>query len=136
MQTAYPGQVINTSFDLKQTVCCDVNQVGQLFSNLLNNAITHGRKGSTITVDGASNNAGFKLTVSNYFDGGLAGIPEMLFQPFSRINNKPGKKKLGLGLFIASEIANAHGGTINVSNEKDKISFTVMIPHPAVQPTE
>jgi signal transduction histidine kinase len=133
LKAIYPGQEITCFFDLNEPVCCDSNQLGQLFSNLLNNAITHGRKGSSTIADVTSNKQGFKLTVSNYFDGEFTGNLEHLFQPIFRADNRPGKKGLGLGLYIASEIAKAHGGTMHVSTEADRISFSVLIPHPVLK---
>jgi signal transduction histidine kinase len=133
LKTIYPGQQIISSFNITEPVYCDLNQLGKLLSNLLNNAITHGRQGSPVSVEAATNKSGFKLTVSNYFDGGFNVNPEILFQPFSTANNRHGKKGLGLGLFIASEIAKAHGGTINLSTQGDRISFNVTIPHPGLQ---
>jgi hypothetical protein len=49
---------------------------------------------------------------------------ERLFQPFYRvaIQRSPG---LGLGLYIASEIARAHGGTLGVDSSPDETRFHV-----------
>ncbi|MNT43252.1 Bacteriophytochrome [compost metagenome] len=50
---------------------------------------------------------------------------ERLFQPFSRGEVEPNQKGLGLGLYIASEIAHAHNGTLKVSSNADKTCFTL-----------
>ena len=65
---------------------------------------------------GAAAAAGvFELSVTN------AGEPippaaRALFQPFFRASVRPGQQGLGLGLYIASEIARAHGGTLEASS--------------------
>lgn len=53
---------------------------------------------------------------------------ERLFQPFSRGDVEPNQKGLGLGLFIASEIARAHNGKIEVSSTDQQTNFTLKIP--------
>ena len=47
-----------------------------------------------------------------------------LFQPFSRAKTGSIQRGLGLGLYIASEIARAHGGSLGVSSSADETRFT------------
>ena len=51
-----------------------------------------------------------------------------LFQPFYRGTLKRSLQGLGLGLFIASEIARAHGGTLDVNSSADGTRFTFRMP--------
>ena len=53
---------------------------------------------------------------------------EQLFQPFSRGSDQPGQRGLGLGLYIASEIAKVHGGTLTVASSPDETRFTFRMP--------
>jgi phosphoserine phosphatase RsbU/P len=53
---------------------------------------------------------------------------ERLFQPFFRGELRPSLQGLGLGLYIASEIATAHGGTLTVSSTAAETRFTLRIP--------
>ena len=70
----------------------------------------------------------FKLAVCN------AGHPippeamERLFQPFARGDVRPNQQGLGLGLYIASEIARAHGGTIDVTSTPERTCFMFRMP--------
>jgi sigma-B regulation protein RsbU (phosphoserine phosphatase) len=58
---------------------------------------------------------GFELSVSNLGELIPPDAVPLLFQPFTRATNG-GKDGLGLGLYIASEIAKAHGGALEVES--------------------
>ena len=51
-----------------------------------------------------------------------------LFLPFFRGDVRPSRNGLGLGLFIASEIAKAHDGTIEVSSSDEETCFMFTMP--------
>jgi sigma-B regulation protein RsbU (phosphoserine phosphatase) len=51
-----------------------------------------------------------------------------LFQPFARGDVRREQQGLGLGLYIASEIARAHGGTIEVTSSAEETCFTFSMP--------
>jgi sigma-B regulation protein RsbU (phosphoserine phosphatase) len=53
---------------------------------------------------------------------------EQLFQPFYRVAVRRSLQGLGLGLYIASEIARAHGGTLGVDSTADETRFTFRMP--------
>jgi signal transduction histidine kinase len=53
-----------------------------------------------------------------------------LFQPFARASAGPGQEGLGLGLYIASEIARAHEGSLDVASSKEETRFTFRMPPP------
>jgi signal transduction histidine kinase len=52
----------------------------------------------------------------------------MLFEPFFRGDVRPSGEGLGLGLYIASEIAKAHGGTLDVTSSGGETRFTFRMP--------
>lgn len=128
LQTNSPERELSVNLVLEQPVHCDKNRVGQLFSNLLSNAFSHGDEDTPIFVEAGTRDGIFSLSVTNSGDE----IPETalknLFQPFYRQDHKPGKQGLGLGLYIASEIAKAHNGTLKVSSSKKEINFTFEMP--------
>lgn len=66
------------------------------------------------------------MTVANEGDPIPQEDIERLFLPFKRREN--GSEGLGLGLFIASEIARAHGGTIEVRSDAGETRFTLTLP--------
>jgi sigma-B regulation protein RsbU (phosphoserine phosphatase) len=51
-----------------------------------------------------------------------------LFQPFFRGEMRSSLQGLGLGLHIASEIAKAHGGAIEVASTSQETRFTFRMP--------
>jgi two-component system, sensor histidine kinase and response regulator len=106
----------------------DRDRLVQLFSNLLANAITHGRPDVPVTTRLRSCDGHIEVEVHN-----AGTIPEelsaTLFEPFKRPRNAKGG--LGLGLYIAREIAKAHGGDIDVrSSEPAGTTFKVRLPQP------
>jgi sigma-B regulation protein RsbU (phosphoserine phosphatase) len=53
---------------------------------------------------------------------------ERLFQPFFRVAARPSQQGLGLGLYIACEIAKAHGGALDVTCNQQETRFTFRMP--------
>ncbi|MEK6477057.1 GAF domain-containing sensor histidine kinase [Catalinimonas sp. 4WD22] len=128
MQAMSGRQVFETHIAIKQAVQCDAPRIAQLFSNLLGNAITHGAANSPVKVDAFTEHDEFVLRVSNKGDKIPEAAMKKLFHPFSRAEVKPGKKGLGLGLYIASEIARAHQGELKVSSTDEETSFSFHMP--------
>ena len=122
------GRVIETNFDFREPVACDLQRMGQLLSNLLGNAITHGAPDVPVKVSAIKQSGMFTLFVTNGGTPIPAGDMERLFQPFSRGGDRPSQQGLGLGLFIASEIAKAHGGELTVRSSADETRFTLTMP--------
>ncbi len=128
LRTLWPDHTIETYFNLSEPVDCDSSRITQVLSNLLTNAITHGNKDEPIKITALTQEGYFKLSVAN------AGTPipqsamNRLFTAFYRAELKSGQNGLGLGLYIASEIARAHQGNINVVSTSEETCFTMSIP--------
>lgn len=107
-------------------------------TNLISNAIEHGTN-PRVVVDG-SNAAVVEARVSNRGTVSKQLAPE-IFEPFRRREGVPGSG-LGLGLFIARQIATAHGGSLALESRGDETVFTVRLPrfgaapHPSSGPHE
>jgi hypothetical protein len=127
-QTVRPDVEIISRFDLKQPVFCDDSRISDLLSNLLGNALTHGKSNAPVYVEAAVRNGEFVMSVINEGDKIPENQIDQLFQPFARGKVKKGQDGLGLGLFIALEIAQAHGGQINVFSNDIETRFTFTMP--------
>jgi len=127
LQSAHPESAIKTEFALTKAVRADPVRIGQLFSNLLGNALTYGVTGEPVTVT-VKTEAQFELAVCNAGNPISALAMERLFYPFSRGEVRPSQQGLGLGLYIAQEIAKAHGGAIDVTSTPELTCFTLRMP--------
>jgi sigma-B regulation protein RsbU (phosphoserine phosphatase) len=123
-----PNRRIETDFDLPSPVRCDPSRIGQLVSNLLGNALTHGTADTPVRVHADATDNTLTIWVAN---GGAPILPEAmehLFQPFFRGHVRQSQQGLGLGLHIASEIAKAHGGTLTADSTPEETRFTFTMP--------
>ncbi len=123
-----PQRDLEISMQIEEEVNCDKERIGQMFSNLLSNADSHGTIGNSIKINAYTQTDKFVLAVRNSGDQIPESAVKHLFQPFYREDVTSGKKGLGLGLFIASEIARAHNGTIKVDSSEEETSFTFEMP--------
>jgi signal transduction histidine kinase len=128
LRTAWPDRIIETDFTIVRAVSCDRERVAQLFSNLLANAITHGAPDAPITTKAWTHNGFFELSVANSGEPIPPAAMEHLFQPFYRNSLRPTQQGLGLGLYIASMIAQAHGGRLDVISTTAETRFTFRMP--------
>ncbi|QRN97941.1 GAF domain-containing sensor histidine kinase [Archangium violaceum] len=120
LESAHPERTIRFVADECMGVLCDCERVGQLLSNLVANALEHGEPGEPVDVWLRRTEDGVVLTVTNR---GTPIPPEMvplLFRPYRRGPAGHPRTGLGLGLYIVSEIARAHGGTIDVSSSREQ----------------
>ncbi|WP_223796753.1 GAF domain-containing sensor histidine kinase [Sphingomonas nostoxanthinifaciens] len=128
LQLVHPDRPIDVHIALDEPVTCDVARIGQLLSNLVGNALTHGAPDEPVKVSAESKEGVFRLMVVN---GGPTIPPDImptLFQPFTRSAEGSSRNGLGLGLFIASEIAKAHGGTIEAICADGETRFVLTMP--------
>lgn len=123
-----PERNIDLEINLDHDVYCDKNRIAQLLSNLLSNANHHGDPTAPVNVRAITNDQNFELSVSNKGKKISETALDHLFEPFYRESNDANKKGLGLGLFIASEIAKAHDGDLMVCSTHEETRFTLKIP--------
>lgn len=128
LQAAWPHRVIQSRLTLTQPVACDSARIAQLCSNLLANALTHGEPASPVSVYARSSAHEFELTVVNVGEAIPPETRARLFRPFVRASARPGQQGLGLGLYIASEIARAHRGSLEAESTAQETRFTFRMP--------
>ena len=117
-----PGHAISATFDQ--------DQIRQVLSILLDNAVKYTSKGGNVTVRVGEEAGRAFLEVS---DTG-PGIPEdklpLVFDRFYRLDSSRTEAGAGLGLSIARQIAEAHGGSIEVDSAVGRGStFTLLLPN-------
>ena len=107
----------------------DKDRIGQVLTNLIGNALKFTPNGGTVTVVGKRDVSLKKIELGVRDTGpGIAKKDfQKLFEKFSRIDSKPmqGVSGTGLGLTIAKEIVELHGGKIWVESEEGKGSYFV-----------
>jgi phosphoserine phosphatase RsbU/P len=124
LRTAWPERAIETDFRLARPIDCDAPRLSQILSNLLANALTHGSPSGPILVNAFLEGDVFELSVSNSGKPISPKALERLFQPFTREDVRSSQNGLGLGLYIASEIARAHKGELTVASTEEITCFT------------
>lgn len=130
IQRAHPERLIDLSIQLPFAVSCDGHRIAQLLGNLVSNAIEHGSQMTPVSVLVTSTATLFQLAVEN---SGRPIDPEKigrLFEPFTRSTSKTPRMGLGLGLYIAAEIARAHGGTLTATSDASATRFVFQLAVP------
>jgi signal transduction histidine kinase len=128
LRSAWPERRIETRLEVTKTVSCDRARMAQLLSNLVANALTHGASEEPILVRASTLDGTFELSVANQGEPIPPATMERLFQPFFRVAVRPSQQGLGLGLYIACEIARAHGGSLDVASDPTETRFTFRMP--------
>ena len=128
LRSVAPERLIETTFDLDGAVPVDHARLAQLLSNLLGNAHAYGSPGSPIRVTARTADGVFELSVTNSGPPIPRQTLDSLFQPFFRGRVEANQQGLGLGLYIASEIARVHGGTLSATSDANETRFTFRVP--------
>jgi signal transduction histidine kinase len=128
IQTGHPDRRIEADYRLADVVPVDHQRIAQMFSNLLGNAVTHGSRDHPIRVHAAIAQGELHLSVANSGDPIPKEAIQKLFQPFKRGDGSSSLQGLGLGLYIASQIAEAHGGRLDVHSDETETRFTFRMP--------
>jgi len=134
LRVASPDREITLDAPAGCMVTGDAERLVQLFSNLLGNALAHGTPRTPIRVAVTADPRQIDVEVHNH--GAIPpGLASTLFEPFrGSLQRSRRSAGLGLGLYIAREIAKAHGGDIEVaSSESDGTAFCVRLPRRADQ---
>jgi len=128
LKAGQPDRVIDVEFKLIEPVNCDRPRIAQLFSNLLSNALSYGCADQPVRVRAVSEGETFELFVANAGEPIPVAALDHLFHPFYHSAVQHNREGLGLGLYIANEIARAHGGTLGFESTRDETSFTFRMP--------
>jgi signal transduction histidine kinase/HAMP domain-containing protein len=106
-------------------VWVDRIRIGHVFGNLLSNAFKHTPPGGRVTVSASAGEAWVRFQVSDTGEGIPAPFLPRLFEPFFRVPGRENETGAGLGLAIAKEIVEVHGGNVAAeSREGEGSAFT------------
>jgi len=133
-RTAHPDRVIHFQSDGEQTGEWDTDRLRQAISNLLGNAVQHGAEDASIDLKVTGNASEVVVLVHNGGPPIPPGELPRIFEPLVRgagaehpRRNRPGS--IGLGLYIAREVARSHGGRIDVTSSLEAgTDFTMHLP--------
>ena len=111
---------------------CDPDKLARVFDNLLRNACHYSTPGTEVGIAAAVEENGVVLTFTNT---GITIPPEKLgriFEQFFRLDSSRATRTggAGLGLAIAREIVELHGGSISAQSQDGATTFTVRLPFP------
>ena len=112
----------------------DAPRLAQLFSNLLNNAAQYRSDDQPVTITACGDADTTVVKVTNFGRQIPADSLKAIFDPLVQLamsddHKAPNATSIGLGLFIAREIASAHGGTIGAESSLESGTvFTVRLP--------
>ena len=127
VRAAAPDHKITVDLDFDRPVSCDAARVAQAVSNLLSNAVRYADDGSEVAVHGRVSEAEAVISVANRGAPIPESLKQKLFQPYQRGDQTKGEG-LGLGLHIASSIAVAHSGQIDVTCDDGLTTFAFRLP--------
>jgi two-component system sensor histidine kinase BaeS len=108
----------------------DPDRLGQALGNLLSNAIRYTQAGGTVSVDADSDGEQVWIRVSDTGAGIAPEEQKRIFEPFHRAQaGRRFPQGMGLGLTIARDIVQVHGGRLDVASTPGQGSrFTIWLP--------
>lgn len=121
----------NISINLKDEdllFAVDERWLKEAIHNLVDNAIKYSPNGSTINISIYKSYLNYNLDIENECKDLSEETLPKIFERFYRGKNSVSKDGLGLGLFIAREIIEKHGGNIRASLDNNRIKFSVDFP--------
>lgn len=111
----------------------DKNRLRQVFINIVDNAIKYSDKGDTVSVEAYEENNEICISISDTGIGiSKEDLPKVKNKFFKANHTRRGS---GIGLAVADEIIQRHGGTLTINSEEG-VGTTVMITLPCIEPKE
>src|ERR1700684_2412143 len=98
LRTPSPGPLIKKICEFTEPILCDGKRIGQLVSNLVGNALTHGSHDQPVRVGARTGNGILELWVANAGNPIREAARKRLFEPFFRGDVRDSRQGLGLGL--------------------------------------
>ena len=128
----YPGVKISVAVpDELLIVPMDAILIEQVMTNLLENAVRHGKNTTHIALSVHQDGENAVFAVQDNGGGIPPKLLPVLFSGTLRHSDTPtgdGKRNMGLGLSVCNAIVRAHGGTMHAQNKDGGAEFTFCLP--------
>jgi sigma-B regulation protein RsbU (phosphoserine phosphatase) len=131
LKHAFPDRALRHGHEGEDVeFAADPDRLAQVVGNLVGNAMTYGNPDQPVTVTSTAEPGHVSIAVHNYGRAIPPAQIERIFLPLERGEKTDVQgRSVGLGLYIVSEIARAHGGCVAVrSDDLAGTEFTVSIP--------
>lgn len=108
----------------------DPDKLARVFDNILRNAIAYCYEGTKIEIEAKSKNGNVEIVFSNEGDKIPGTMLQTIFEKFYRVDGSrsSGTGGAGLGLAIAKEIVELHGGSVRAKSNDLRTQFIVTLP--------
>ena len=108
----------------------DPDRLARVFNNILKNAVAYSYPNTPITVRAYRNKGKILLSFENHGKNIPKEKLDSIFEKFFRLDSsrRTNTGGAGLGLAIAKEIVELHGGRISAISQEEKVTFTVELP--------
>lgn len=125
------GQTCQIEAPSDLMIDCDGEKMQRVFGNLLRNAWIYGYENTGIQIRAFSREQQVTVEFSNRGDHLSKEKLDRIFDPFYRADAARGTSEggAGLGLAIAKQIVELHGGSVFAESEGDRITFQVILPY-------
>ena len=108
------------------TLPLDKHKLKQAIGNLLDNAVAASPRGEAVEITTSVENGAARIVVRDHGPGVAPAIRDRLFTPFA--TTKP--DGIGLGLVLARDLVEAHGGTLDWRPAAPGTEFVVTLARP------
>ncbi|ANP68385.1 sensor histidine kinase [Clostridium tyrobutyricum] len=124
------GKQVSVNVPNELTLWGDADKLARVFNNILKNAIAYSYENGVIDIAAEEQDKNIVITFMNQGNPIPQEKLETIFKKFFRLDTSRSTNTggAGLGLAIAKEIVNAHGGNIFVQSNTEKTVFTVVLP--------
>ncbi|MFC0905765.1 vancomycin resistance histidine kinase VanS [Clostridium sp. MT-14] len=124
------GKQVSVNVPDSLTLWGDADKLARVFNNILKNAIAYSYENSVIDISAERKDKNIVITFTNQGNPIPQEKLETIFEKFFRLDTSRSTNTggAGLGLAIAKEIVNAHGGNIFVQSNTENTVFTVVLP--------
>jgi signal transduction histidine kinase len=130
MRSAHPDREILVHDGAGVVAEVDRPRFVQMLTNLVGNALEHSPSSEPVEIEVMADGDLVRIAVINAGETIPAEALPRLFEPYFRSGDPSEGSGLGLGLYIAAEIARAHGGEIRAESG-ERTTFTVELPQTA-----